>query len=412
MTRALSTSIPRLQEIEFLRITAEQVNADATYDQVRRSLIDHMAAERERTQPSGNHAALRLARHDEHRYMNNATDALAELMRLGLVRPAQLPTTRKAAPIYANRTFLMTPDGRAWIDQLETDRRGAFDDLLRMLWKTHPQLAGVLRLLRRGTFAIPSANWREVHTERVGMEGREAYVRFLAARCARAIEAGVTGWQATEDEVAHAMRDYIRDRIEADTRRQRPDRYVRNSDFVGACEEAVVSFAFGRAGVKMDYITLEIIRRWTKHLGVANFSYHVPAAPALRLWATATLEEDDRGRLTAITRRTVGEWGDRIIDELQGAFQMARGKDPRSDSFVPIYQVRAAVCSKLGLNDTVFDAAVGEFLTGGRRADAPFRLHSDAFEYGQTPPTETPLRVRDPSTGRTLTYRVMTLIPR
>jgi hypothetical protein len=393
MTRALSTSIPRLQEIEFLRITAEQVNADATYDQVRRSLIDHMAAERERTQPSGNHAALRLARHDEHRYMNNATDALAELMRLGLVRPAQLPTTRKAAPIYANRTFLMTPDGRAWIDQLETDRRGAFDDLLRMLWKTHPQLAGVLRLLRRGTFAIPSANWREVHTERVGMEGREAYVRFLAARCARAIEAGVTGWQATEDEVAHAMRDYIRDRIEADTRRQRPDRYVRNSDFVGACEEAVVSFAFGRAGVKMDYITLEIIRRWTKHLGVANFSYHVPAAPALRLWATATLEEDDRGRLTAITRRTVGEWGDRIIDELQGAFQMARGKDPRSDSFVPIYQVRAAVCSKLGLNDTVFDAAVGEFLTGGRRADAPFRL-------------------RDPSTGRTLTYRVMTLIPR
>jgi hypothetical protein len=412
MTRTKSTSIPRLQEIEFLRIAAEQVNAEATYDQIRRSLIDHMAAERERTQPSGNNAAIRLARHDEHRYMNNATDSLSELMRLGLVEAAHLPTTRKAAPVYADHTYRMTPNGRAWIDKLATDRRGAFDDLLRMLWAAHPQFAGMLRLLRLGIFAVPSANWREVHTERVGPEGREAYVRFLAARCARAIEAGVTGWQATEDEVGMAIRDYIRGRMEADARRQRPDRFLRNSDFVGACEEAVVSFAFGRAGVKLDYITLEIIRRWTKHLGVANFSNHVPAAPALRMWATATLDEDDRGCLTTITRRTVGDWGDRIIDELQGAFDMARVKNPRGDSFVDIYQVRAAVCSKLGLNDTVFDAAVGEFLTGMRRTDAPFRLHSDAFEYGQTPPTETPLRVRDPNTGRTLTYRVMTLIPR
>jgi hypothetical protein len=401
-----------LQEIEFVRIAAERVNEGATYDQVRRALIDYMAAERERTQPSGNHAALRVARHDEHRYMNNATDALAELMRLGWAQPAQLPTTRKAAPVYANHTFSLTPDGREWIEELSTDRSAAFDDLLRALWAAHPQLAGVLRLLRRGTFAIPTANWREVHSERVGPEGRDAYVRFLAARCSRAVEAGVTGWQATEDDVARAIRDYIRERMESDVRRQRPDRYLRNSDFVGACEEAVVSFAFGCAAVKMDYITLEITRRWTKQLGVANFSYHVPAAPALRLWATANLEEDAQRHLTEIHRRRVGEWGDRIIDELKAAFEMARGKDARSDSFVPIYQVRAAVCSKLGLNDTVFDAAVGEFLAGTRRADAPFRLHSDAFEYGQTPPTETPLRVRDPKSGRVLTYRVMTLIPR
>jgi hypothetical protein len=156
---------------------------------------------------------------------------------------------------------------------------------------------------------------------------------------------------------------------------------------------------------------LEILRRWTKHLGVANFSYHVPAAPALRMWATADLGEDIQGGLATIERRTVGDWGDRVIDELQTAFDLARTRDPRSDSFVAIYQVRAAVCSKLGLNDPVFDAAVGEFLTGERRSDAPFRMHSDSFEYGSTPPTETPLRVRDPRTGRTLTYRVMTLIP-
>jgi len=264
----------------------------------------------------------------------------------------------------------------------------------------------------RRTFTVPTANWREVHRERAGPEGREPYIRFLAARAARAVEAGVAGWTASENEIAQAMRDYVNGRIEADIRRQRPDRYLRNRDFVAGCEEALVSFAFGCAGVRMDYITLEILRRWTKHLGVANFSYHVPAAPALRLWATADLGEDKDGRLAGIARRTVGDWGDRVIDELQPAFERARSTRPRSDSFVSIYQVRAAVCSKLGLNDTVFDAAVGEFLTGVRRAEAPFRMHSDSAEYGNTPPTETPLRVRDPKTGRVLTYRVMTLIPR
>src|SRR5881392_2148140 len=101
-TRSRSAGIPRLQDIAFLPLAAEQGAAGGTYDQVRRALIDYMAAERERTQPSGNHAALRLARHDEHRYMNNATDALAELMRLGHVEAAQLPTTRRAAPVYAS----------------------------------------------------------------------------------------------------------------------------------------------------------------------------------------------------------------------------------------------------------------------------------------------------------------------
>jgi hypothetical protein len=401
-----------LQEVEFLAIAAEQVGARSTYDQVRRALIDYMAGERERTQPSGNHAALRLARHDEHRYMNNATDALAELMRLGFVEQAQLPTTRKAVPIYAPRTFQMTAEGRAWLDRLRDDRRAAYDDLLGELWDIHPQLAGYLRLLQHGTFTVPVANWGEVHQGHVGPEGREAYIRFLAARAARAIGAGVTGWQATENEVAQAIREYIKGRMEADIRRQRPDRYLRNRDFIGSCEEALVSFALARAGVRMDYITLEILRRWTKHLGVGNFSYHVPAAPALRLWATAEFDEGADGRLGAIRRRTVGAWGDRVIDELQPAFELSRAMHPRSDSFVSIYQVRAAVCSKLGLNDTVFDAAVGEFLTGERRLEAPFRMHSDSAEYGNTPPTETPLRVKDPQTGRVLTYRVMTLIPR
>ena len=138
------------------------------------------------------------------------------------------------------------PEGRARLDRLPSDRRAAYDESLRESWDTYPQLSGDLRLLQRGTLTVPVANWSEVHKQHVGPEGRDAYIRFLAARTARAIEAGVTGWDLSEAEVADKIRDYITGRMEADVRRQRPDRYLRNRDFIGGCEEALVSFAFGR----------------------------------------------------------------------------------------------------------------------------------------------------------------------
>jgi hypothetical protein len=408
--RTPAPGIPRLQEIEFLQVAARRVSQDGTYDDVRKDLIDFMAAERERIAPTGNHAAFRLARHDPQRYMRNATEALGELMRLGLVERAQLPTTRKVVPLYGNRRFSLTANGHQWIEKLETKPTDAYDELLGWLWTVHPQLAGYLRLLASGLFTVPTANWGEVHPDRAGVEGREAYIRFLAARTSNAVTQGAAGWSATEVEIADAIRGYIDERIAAAARRQRPDPYPRSRDFVGACEEALVSFAFTRAGIAIDYISHEIIRRWTKWLAVAMFSYLVPAAPAQRLWSTADLEEDQDGRLVGIGRRTVPDWADRVIDELPSAYELARAR-MTGHSWVPIYQVRATVCSKLGLGDRIFDLSLQEFLAGTRRNDAAFSLSLDPAEYGPTPPTEQPLRVQDRS-GRQNVYRVMTLAPR
>lgn len=409
-TRTPAPGIPRLQEIEFLQVAARRVAQNGSYDEVRKDLIDFMAAERERIAPTGNHAAFRLARHDPQRYMRNATEALGELMRLGLVVRVQLPTTRKVVALYQNRHFELTDAGRQWIEMLESKPTDAYDELLVSLWSVHPQLAGYLRLLGSGLFTVPTANWGEVHPDRAGPEGRDAYIRFLAARTQNAVAQGAAGWSATEEEILDAIRGYVDERIAAAARRQRPDPYARSRDFVGACEEALVSFAFTRAGIAIDYISHEIIRRWTKWLAIANFSYHVPAAPALRLWATADLEEDGDGRLVAIGRRTVPQWADRVIDELPGAYELARVR-MTGHSWVPIYQVRATVCSKLGIGDRIFDLSLQEFLAGTRRSDAPFTLSLDPAEYGPTPPTEQPLRVEDRS-GRQQVFRVMTLVPR
>lgn len=408
-TKGGGASIPRLQELSFLEEAAKCVAENRTFDEIRQALITHMIGMRDMSVQSGNHAIFQHARKDPHRYFSNAAEALFELMRLDMVERSTVPSTKTAVEAYQQHRYRLTPQGEYWVAQLQNSRQAAYDVLFRSLWQTHPQFSGYLSLLARGMFVVPTARWTEVSTSGQRSESdRPAYMRLLAARAFRAVEAGITGWRATEEEILGAIHSYLDERIEAANQRQRPVPYPRNQDFVNACEEALVSFAFRQAGIPIDYISYEILRRWTKHLGVANFSYHVPAAPALRLWATADLVGGENG-IPTVRRRGVGEWGDQVIITLPDAYELARKQEP-GNSWVPIYRVRAAVCSKLGLNDPVFDAALRQFLARERTLDVSFRLNLDRPEFGKTPPSEQPLQIVDP-TGRAQTYRVMTLIP-
>lgn len=408
MNSSSKGGIPRLQELSFLGVTAQHVAENCTFDEIRRALIDHMTGLREVIAPTGNHAIFRLARHNPYRYFNNAAEALAELMLLGMAEKATVPHTKTAVDAYSKRTFKLTEAGETWVAQLNQSghQAAAYDALLLVLWHHHPQFSGYLQLLSRTMLVIPAAKWTDSQQAATGKEDRRSYIRFLASRASKAVQAGVTGWQATEPEIEAAITTYIDERIKAATSRQRPDPYPRHGDFVRACEEALVSFAFRQAGLPLDYISHEILRRWTKSLAVANFSYHVPTAAALRLWATADIRVVND--VPQVQRRNVHDWGDRIIEALPEAFEWARKQEP-ANSFVPIYRVRAAVCSKLGLSDPVFDMALREFLAGERRPDSTFRLNLDSSVFGNVPPTEQPLKLTDRS-GRTQVYHVMTLL--
>jgi hypothetical protein len=405
--------IPRLQELEFIEEALKGVVAGQNYDEIRQSLFGYMAYKRHLDAPSGNHAGTRGQQQDPAtRYVHNTTEALSECMRLGFIERAALPSSKRAAENYRTQTFIVTPAGEAWAERATDDVTGAYTELLELLWNLHPQLAGYLRMLQRGPLVIPIANWTEVHDRPVGVDhaapARKAFIDFLVARCSRAVKAGATGWRASEAEIAAAIDDYIAARIDFAHRRNRPHPYPRHADFVSACEEALVSFAFTQAGLTLGYISHEIIRRWTQVLGVANFSYHVPDAPALRLWASAQID-DVSGGLT-VHRRGPAEWGDRVIDALPEAYERSRRRSPES-SFVPIYLVRAGVCFRLGLNNNVFNVAVREFLASERRTDAGFRLNLDRAHIGAVPPTESALQVPDRS-GRSHPYTVMTLVHR
>ncbi len=74
-----------------------------------------------------------------------------------------------------------------------------------------------------------------------------------------------------------------------------------------------MAFAFSTVGLRIDFITVEILRRWLRTLSVAGFSYRVPGAPSLTLWKTAAISESPVGEPLTITRPRLADAGEQII---------------------------------------------------------------------------------------------------
>ena len=382
-------SIPRLQELSFLEVAVLGVAAGSTFEEIRRQLVAHMIELRRNNAGTGNIATFRLAQGDPKRYVRNATESLKELMRLGLLVPATLPSSARVARTYKNTTFDLTAAGQDWAGLIKDDLRSAYDELLGMLWKTHPQFEGFLRAIsvNRTGLVVPLAQWGELPLPRT----RDRYIHFLTERVADALKTGESGWSTTESEVHTEITSYIESIRQSAQDRNRPDPHPRNQDFVRGCEEAVVKFTFHQCGISLDYISQEILRRWTKVLGVASFSYHVPGPTALRIWPTATL--DVKGDTVLARRRTGSEQIDRVVTTLREAYEEARKDDPSRSLWVPIYRVRAAACYRLLIPDAVFDRALIKLLQNDLEVDVPYGVNIDPAQYGNVPPTELPLRV-------------------
>jgi hypothetical protein len=401
------TGIPRLQELSFLQVAMEKVLQDATYDEVRLALVDHAASLKVADAELAGTELRRFARANPSKFASNATESLAELMRLGMIEKAPLPSTPKVVDVYQGRHYVKTAAGEAWGQLLETSIQDAYDHLLRALWRRHKQFAGYLTLLSKGPFTVPTANWTDSNPPMAGAEGRGHHVRFLAKKAAAGAESGQLGWSASQAEIEEAIRSYTEARVKFADARHRPNPFPRSREFVRTCEEAMVTFAFRQARLQLDYISHEVLRRWTRDLGVANFSYHGPGPSALRLWLTADyLSEDSEPTF----KRHVGdEWVERAEAEIPAAFERTR-RMTRDVSWLPIYMVRAAVCVTLRVGDIVFDQALQRLISRAQASEAPYRVNLEIFDTGIVPPTEKPFRIRD-SSGRERTYHRILITP-
>ena len=398
------TRIPRLQEISFLPITMLGVADGVGFEEIRQRLVSHMIDMRESSPSTGNTALFRTARGDPKRYVSNVSASLKELMLLGLVEKATVPSSARAALNYACATFAASDKGTKWAELLRVDLRRAYDQLFDMLWHVHPQFKAFLRVLNGEGLAVPLLQWGDIPQPRT----RGRYVSALASKATRCLEDEPSGWVASEPEILKAVKGYLEDRYSDARARGREEPYPRNQDFVSACEEALVKFAFEQRGVSIDYISHQILRRWAKVLGVANYSYHVPGWSALRLWSTAVIDES--GDQMLARRRTGAAMVQSAIEQLPSVYGEVRRQDPAGSLWLPIYRVRAGICWKLKAPEAVFDKALYQVLASDAGNDIDFGVNLDKAQYGNVPPSELPMRL---NTKRGIqTYYAMSLVPK
>ncbi|WP_327235778.1 hypothetical protein OG349_19190 [Streptomyces sp. NBC_01317] len=427
------SGIPRLQELAYVETAAQAVAEGKTFEQIRVAVVDRAARHAWETDTVGafNVVKWEKKRADGQEFVHSTVDVLKELMRLGWIDRRVLPSTRISASEHAHATFTMTAAGREWTELVAHRPAEGFNTLAGALMEAHPQFEGFLRLV--GARPDSAANHLTIPLMRGDTgPGRddEAYLTAFIANIVEAVRKGDLGWSAPPDAISQTLRDYVsrarrrtaeRALLEEKREEKRAAKYGPRKEKVtktvagkpassegkrrqlaALCEEAAVRLAFGAAGCPVDYISHELLRRWTRFLGLANFSYYAPGPPALRLWATSMVTGTGT---PAEFRRAVGPEVERAAMEAVPRVWNAERGSAAQEMYRPVWRIRAAVCWDRRINDGVFDAALTA-AARGEMGDIGFRVHLDEASHGRIPSSARPL-VMQTTPGHPRIYHVM-----
>lgn len=400
------SGIPRLQDLSYVEVAVRHVAAGANFEQIRRGLVERAAdiARKSDVDGSFDERKWELTKGDATKHVHNTVDVLKELMRLGWIERHILPSGRGSAYLHADATFSLTDAGREWAALVDADQRAAYNRLVGVLSSAHPQFRGFLKLVgatsdsENSHFVVPL-----LKPTAVAHPTNAAILDAVVEYAVNAAGAGNLGWSADHETIDFGVRSYV-ERIERRTVARKTA--MTRKQFMNTCEEAVTRVAFEQAGCPMDYISMELLRRWTRLLGIANFSYYAPGPFALRMWATATVEGDPPN--LTIDRRVGPEVRAEALKALWVVWQDIRS-DPAAGMYAPIWQVRAAVCWRQKINDDEFDRAISEVLAR-KHPDLPFAIHLDQASLHATPASTRPLVISTTSGVRRV-FNVMSVVP-
>ena len=398
--------IPRLQDLSYFEAALTALVGGATFEQVRRAILER-AGEIEREADfdgSFDERKWDRMRIDGTKYVHPTVDVLKELMRLGWLERALLPSGPSSAYLHRDTTYTVTAQGKHWADRIRADRRDGYNALLGHLVAAHPHLEGFLRVVgarpdsTSAHLTVPLLRWDvTVH------DSESSYMNAFVENVCSSVRDGSISWSEAPEEIDAHIRGYV-GRITARlAAREKPHS---RREFVSWCEEAATKLAFASAGTPLDYISMELLRRWTRFLGVANFSYYAAEPYALRLWATGTVSGS--GDDVRIVRRVGPDVRRRALDALLQTW-LGRPAAPSAGMYAPIWELRAAVCWQERISDDEFDKALAEALAGEHEG-LRFRVHLDQASVRATPPSTRPL-VLTMANGLKRVFNLATIIP-
>ncbi|HEV7772882.1 MAG TPA: hypothetical protein VGO48_06310 [Conexibacter sp.] len=318
---------------------------------------------------------------ENERNWSPARETLAELMKIGALKNAKLPSARKFVDGYRNAAFELTDAGHELAEIARAGGAPFVDRIAASLIAAHPYLRRLLVVLRDGPIVCPVVSERDVQRGRDEAYGLEGWGR----RGAEQIGADVDPAQ-----VARTIAEHVKRRF-GNAAQERPS----NKAMSEVLNDALAVAGFEARGLSMDANTIKTLMRWGGELMIFDQSRYVPEHPdANVVWLACDLVAGNGGAPVA-RRRGLRTHGDAVGSALVRAYdgQAAALDTMLAQPYLPIFRIRAQAAFETNTMRALGDLVLAQLIDGHGEA-----LDITAIAYIGTsslPASEPPFRHRN-----------------
>jgi hypothetical protein len=384
--------------VSYLFDTLGLTSEEMTFDAIRKELIRLLPEERKER-----------VRAPEAMFWSNVRDALRELMRLGLIERASLPSRTEQLNAHRDRTFSLTAAGK---ELLELEQRNVWefrDRFAQAMLLAHPYLRELYRLLGSRELFFPRIQKSEipgdVESWRTGApEALGTLTEFVRDSVTTVIGPGLDFSGVDEK-----MRPYL---IAAWKRLDREQKaHALSQAVVKAVNDVSIRTLLQIYGQRMDYVTFRSAVSLLSDLNAIYSTRSLPGRRGWTIWATSTAtvpgpeangsagEQAIRGAVW-LERRVADR--DAVRESLMTNFFTLPG---RRGGFALVHELRAAVCHQMKIHGHDFDAVL-RGLHSQSVVDETYSINLDRGGAEELPPSEEPFRIGE------RTFYLITLLKR
>ena len=370
-TRESSSTVPRLPRLSHLEVVLIEASRGAPFERMRQALITSTRSSTDTL--SGTGVVSRL--HDEYTYWSPTQEAISELVRLGWMVPAPVPSSRQYVDAYRASTYELTSMGEEIAQTLLASNGAArakyMDTLTVSLAEAHPGFAELIAVVNLQPILIPEYTQERISalsgtgnlTDNLAADAISRMVVHWPSQVEQPIEVGLAKWLDTA-----LKRRFPRNRV----------RQPSQKDVLDTVDDAVLGFVVRARGINLDAISFNVCMSWASQLAVLEQSRYVEQWPGRTVWATAQVEE------TRINRRGFDEAEGQTLLEIRNGFRaLLDSSVGRASGYVPIYRVRAQAAFAAKVNLRLVDMILERILSGN--LNAPYEVKV-ALGRGTPPP--------------------------
>lgn len=378
-------TIPKLDQVSYLFDTLGLIRDQFTFDAIRKELIRFL--------PEGRRER---ARAPEAMFWSNVRDALRELMRLGLIERASLPSRAGQLDAHRSRTFSLTEAGEKFLELEQRDAWEFRDRFAQAMLLAHPYLRELYRLLGSRELFFPRIQKSEIPGDAdAWRNGPPEALEALTSYLRDSVNA-VMGPGLDFSGMDEKMRPYLI------TAWKRLDTEQKSHAFSQAVVKAVNDVSIRALlqvnGQRMDYVTFRSAVGLLSDLNAIWSTRSLTERRGWTVWATSTAtvpapattgSPGDQALKGPVWFKRRAADSDAVRELLMKTFFSFRGL---RGGFALIHELRAAVCQQMKIHGHDFDAVLRK-LHSQSMVDETYSINLDRGGADELPKSEEPFRI-------------------